>query len=101
MWLLAMFDLPVGTKKARRDYRRFRDALIDDGFIMLQYSVYARSCPSEENAKVHFKRVEEALPPGGEVRVLMLTDMQFGRMKIFLAKEPRKPEEPPKQLSFF
>ncbi|HHT9133449.1 MAG TPA: CRISPR-associated endonuclease Cas2, partial [Candidatus Avalokitesvara rifleensis] len=42
MWLFAMFDLPVDTKKARREYTRFRKALLTEGFTMLQYSVYAR-----------------------------------------------------------
>ena len=101
MWVMAMFDLPVNTQKARRDYRRFRDALIDDGFIMLQFSVYARPCPSSENAQVHMNRVEDALPPGGEVRVIQLTDMQFNRMKIYFAKQTKPVEEQPKQLSFF
>lgn len=101
MWVFAMFDLPVDSKEARREYRQFRDALLDDGFMMLQYSVYARPCPSEENAKVHMERIEEALPPSGQVRVLCLTDMQYSRMKIFYGKEPRPPEKQPEQLSFF
>ena len=50
MWLLAMFDLPVETKDNRRDYVRFRRVLLKDGFMMLQFSVYARYIPSEEAA---------------------------------------------------
>ncbi len=101
MWLLAMYDLPVDTPEAKRCYRQFRDALIDDGFVMLQYSVYARPCPTIENVKVHEQRVEEAVPPLGEVRVLALTEMQFSRMLIFQGRQRRDPEEPPPQLSLF
>ena len=45
MRLLVFFDLPVNTKKRRREYARFRKALIQDGFLMLQYSVYVRLAP--------------------------------------------------------
>ena len=101
MWDVVLFDLPVTTKENRKSYRIFRDALLDDGFIMLQYSVYGRPCPSEENAQVHSDRVQATLPPDGQVRILTLTDMQFAKMKIFYGKERHKPEKPPEQLSFF
>ncbi len=101
LWVFALFDLPVDTKKARTEYVRFRKRLLDDGFVMLQYSVYARHCPSEENAQVHARRVRAALPPDGEVRVLTLTDHQFGRMQVFRGRIRRRTEQPPEQLAFF
>ncbi len=39
MWIVAMFDLPTDTKKARKDYALFRKHLLEDGFTMMQYSV--------------------------------------------------------------
>ena len=47
------------------------------------------------------KRVEQALPPAGEVRLLQLTDLQFSRMQIFIGKRVAPTEKPPEQLSFF
>lgn len=47
VWLVAMFDLPVDTKEARRHYTQFRNALLKQGFTMLQFSVYARYFPSD------------------------------------------------------
>jgi CRISPR-associated protein Cas2 len=101
MWVVVLFDLPVDTKTARRAYARFRKKLVQDGFTMLQYSVYGRHCPSEENAGVHTQRVETAIPPDGEVRVLTVTDKQFERMRVFWGKRRRPPENAPKQLEFF
>ncbi|MDP8222406.1 MAG: CRISPR-associated endonuclease Cas2 [Candidatus Lernaella stagnicola] len=101
MWLMVMFDLPTDTKEARREYTRFRKKLIKEGFLMLQFSVYGRPCPSEENAEVHAGRVQASLPPEGHVRVLMLTDKQFGRMKVFSGKKRGKLEHAPAQLEFF
>lgn len=101
MWVLAMFDLPVDTKKARRAYAQFRKALLKDGFTRLQFSVYARHCASEENADVHTRRVQDALPDDGEVRVLRITDKQFERMHVFWGKLRKPPEPPPCQLELF
>lgn len=101
MWVVVLFDLPVDTKKARRNYARFRKSLIQDGFVMMQFSVYGRHCPSEENATVHVQRVEASIPPDGEVRVLTITDKQFERMRVFWGKRRRPPENAPKQLEFF
>jgi CRISPR-associated protein Cas2 len=101
MWVLAMFDLPTDTKKARRDYTLFRKSLLRDGFTQMQYSVYARHCPSKENAEVHVARIEHHLPPDGEVRVVTITDKQFERMRIFWGKMRKAPEPVPCQLTLF
>lgn len=83
MWIIVMFDLPVDTAKARRDYRLFVKALESDGFDRMQYSVFTRHCPSEENAVVHRKRVKNAVPSGGEVRVIQVTEKQFEKMEVY------------------
>ena len=101
MWVLVMFDLPSDTKQARRDYTLFRKMLLGNGFSQMQYSVYARHCPSKENAEVHTMRVERHLPPDGEVRILLFTDKQFERMHIFLGKSRKTPEPAPRQMEFF
>ena len=101
MWVLTMFDLPTDTKKARRQYAQFRKALLKDGFVRMQFSVYIRHCASRENAAVHIKRVEEIVPPDGEVRVITITDKQFERMRIFWGKCRQPPETPPAQLELF
>ena len=44
MWILVMFDLPVGTKEQMRAATRFREYLLDEGFEMAQFSIYARFC---------------------------------------------------------
>lgn len=101
MWVVAMFDLPVDTRAARKAYARFRKAIMADGFAQMQYSVYIRHCASEENADVHISRVQAALPDDGEVRVLTITDKQFERMRVFWGKRRKPTEQPPHQLEFF
>ena len=101
MWILTMFDLPTDTPKDRRSYSDFRKALLEDGFTMLQFSVYIRHCASEENATVHKNRVHSCLPPKGEVRIITITDKQYERMAVFYGKTPKQVEKPPEQISFF
>jgi len=101
VWLFAMFDLPTDTKKAVKDYTRFRKNLIKDGVSMVQYSIYVRHCASEENAKVHYQRVENFLPPDGEVRLLQITDKQFERMQVYWGKRRKTTPPSPKQLELF
>lgn len=101
MWVVAMFDLPVDTKQARRAYTTFVKHLLRDGFTRLQYSVYGRHSASKENAEVHIKRIEHNLPPNGEVRILTITDKQFERMAVFWGKSRKPPEKPLCQLQLF
>jgi len=101
MWLFAMFDLPVNTKKARKRYARFRKLLLENGFSMLQYSVYARYCAGEEIAAAHRRRIRAAIPPEGYVRLLSVTDRQFGKMESYIGKSSKPTEESPAQLTLF
>ena len=65
MWVVAMFDLPVDTPKARRAYTQFVKFLRRDGFTRLQYSVYGRHSASKENAAVHIARIKATFPRTG------------------------------------
>ena len=96
-----MFDLPVTLKAQRKAATGFRKFLLQDGFDMVQFSVYSRPCPSDENAAVHVKRVKANLPPNGQVRILKFTDKQYGRMECFLSKTATKVESQPEQIQLF
>jgi CRISPR-associated protein Cas2 len=101
VWIFTMFDLPVDTKSARKAYADFRKHLLKDGFTMLQYSVYVRHCASEENADVHYNRIKNFLPDDGEVRLITITDKQFGRMETHWGKMRKPPPPTPRQLELF
>lgn len=90
MWVMVFFDLPTETKKERKNAALFRKRLIEDGFIMFQFSIYMRHCPSHENAETHIRRVKSLLPEYGQVGILCITDKQFGKMEIFSEAKPQK-----------
>jgi CRISPR-associated protein Cas2 len=98
LWLFVFFDLPVTTKTGRRLATRFRKFLKDDGYMMLQWSVYARVCRGEEAADKHIQRVARNLPKEGNVRVLQVTDKQYGRMRLLLGEAGKNERVAPQQL---
>ena len=98
MWLFVLFDLPVGTKNERRDATRFRNFLKDDGYLMLQFSVYARICRAEEAVDKHLARVIKSLPPKGSVRALQVTDKQYARMKLLVGDSSKNEKAAAQQL---
>ena len=101
MWIFAMFDLPVTTEERKREYQHFRKALCADGFMMLQYSVYARFCESRAHATKFARHIRGFMPPEGQVRVLFVTDKQFEDMLLLIGRRKQKPEDPPEQLLLF
>lgn len=101
MWVLVFFDLPTETKKERKAAAQFRKLLLEDGFIMFQFSIYMRHCPSAENADTHIKRVKRFLPDLGQVGILNITDKQFSRMELFSEHKPQAAPEEGIQLELF
>ena len=101
MWVIAMFDLPTDTPSSRKAYTRFRQNLISDGFSMMQYSVYKRHCASIERAEIHINRMGAVVPDAGEVRFMLITDRQFGRIRTYVGKKRQPTPVSPGQLELF
>lgn len=101
MWLFVMFDLPVLTKKERKDAALFRKNLEKDGFVMHQFSVYIRYCGSLESAQAHIKRVKSFTPEKGHVSVLSITDKQYSNIIHIWGSVEKKTRPTPLQIEFF
>ena len=90
MWLFVMFDLPVTTKKERKNATAFRKNLEKDGFVMHQFSVYMRHCGSLESAQVHIKRVRSLSPESGHISIVTITDKQYSNIVNIWGKVEKK-----------
>ena len=77
MWLFTMFDLPVTTSAQRKAAWGFRNNLLNLGFEMVQFSVYARHCFSKEVVATLISKIEASVPAEGKVKILSITDKQF------------------------
>lgn len=101
MWIIVFFDLPVKKPKQRKAATQFRNFLLKDGYIMLQYSVYARVCKGQEAVQKHIKRAQGSLPGDGSIRALQVTDKQYARMQILLGNLVPEERTGGEQLLFF
>jgi CRISPR-associated protein Cas2 len=101
MWVLVMFDLPTETNKQRKQAALFRKRLLEDGFVMFQFSMYLRFCPSLENAQVHVRRTKLMLPKEGKVGMITITDKQWERMELFYQGTQTAVDSGPQQLEMF
>lgn len=101
MWILVFFDLPTYTAEERKNAANFRKNLLEDGFVMFQFSIYSRPCPSRENVDVHVRRVEKILPPKGKVGIMPVTDKQFAMMKVYYGIASVSPPDGYEQLMLF
>ncbi len=89
MRVMIMFDLPVETKKQRRIYSKFRKRLLENGFLMMQYSIYIKSVANKDAADFSVLQIKQFLPQDGHVRSLIITEKQYEKMQILLGKEDK------------
>lgn len=101
MWIWALFDLPVVLAEERRRATRFRNDLLDLGFEMVQFSVYARWCGSKERADAVASQVGLMVPPGGKVDILFFTDKQYAQIQSFRGRSQAAKPGKPEQLTMF
>lgn len=85
MRVIVMFDLPTLTKK-KEENTIASNNLVDDGFIMMQYSVYTRFCCNIQDASKHINRVKAIVPQKGNVRILTVTERQFEDMIVVIGE---------------
>ncbi|MEN2467349.1 CRISPR-associated endonuclease Cas2 [Ornithinibacillus sp. JPR2-1] len=93
MRILLFFDLPTKTKKHKRDYLRFRNFLLNEGFDMMQLSVYCRLVNGHESMERQLEKVKRNLPPEGSIRVLPVTEKQYERMRLLLGEKTANEEK--------
>ena len=99
-WIMVAFDLPVKTKDERRTATKFREWLLDDGYQMMQFSVYIRPCVTYARMETHIRRVKTVIPDEGDVRVIFITTAQWDRSHIIRGRPAKKtdPESLPEQI---
>lgn len=102
-WLVVAFDLPVGTKEQRKAATGFRDFLLDDGFQMMQFSVYIRACVSFARQDTHLDRIKKGIPSAGKVRAFFVTRSQWERSFVLYGSPAKEvlPEEFPEQIQLW
>ncbi len=87
MRILIFFDLPTETTKDRKIYSKFRKFLINEGFIMMQESVYVKLTLNNSVTKSIKERIEKNKPEKGIVQMLIITEKQFNSMEYIVRRK--------------
>ena len=87
MRILIFFDLPTETTKDRKIYSKFRKFLINEGFIMIQESVYVKLTLNNSVTKSIKERIEKNKPEKGIVQMLIITEKQFNSMEYIVRRK--------------
>ncbi len=87
MRILLFFDLPTDTAKSRKIYSRFRKLLINEGFIMMQESVYTKLALNNSIVNSVKDKIYKNKPPEGIVQMLVITEKQFNNIEYIVGKK--------------
>lgn len=84
MRVIVFFDLPNVTYEDRKSYNKFRKFLINDGFIMMQESVYCKLAMNSISANLIKERVRKNKAPKGIIQMLSVTEKQFASIEYVI-----------------
>lgn len=101
MWILVMFDIPVGTREEAKAASKFREFLLDEGYEMAQFSIYARFCSGKEQFETYTRHIESNLPDKGDIHILGFTDKQYANIIRFSGQSRKRQRKNPGQLALF
>ena len=86
MRMLLFFDLPSVTNSDLKEYRKVRKFLIENGFSMLQESVYSKLLLHNTASINMVDKLQKNKPEKGSVCMLIITEKQYQKM-ILLSGE--------------
>lgn len=84
MRVLVFFDLPMLSSEDRKAYTRFKKFLINDGYMMLQESVYCKLAMNQNAANALILRLKQNKPIAGLVQALVITEKQFANIELII-----------------
>lgn len=84
MRLFVIFDLPRYTSNQQKQANAFRKKLVDEGFLMLQESVYCKLALNDSVMQAIKQRVREIKPSEGDVMMFGVTEKQFEDIEFLL-----------------
>ncbi|MCR4822444.1 MAG: CRISPR-associated endonuclease Cas2 [Treponema sp.] len=93
MWMIVLFDLPVVEKEERKEAGQFRNFLLDNGFAMIQYSIYTKLFSGKDACEKYYKLIRENLPAEGKVDIITITDKQYENIISFKSAEKIKKKQ--------
>jgi len=90
MRTIVFFDLPNVYAKDKRNYIKFKKYLLNEGFIMMQESVYSKIVLNSQQSDLLIERIRKNSPQKGLIQVLTITEKQYSQIKFIIGKSNSK-----------
>lgn len=86
MRTIVFFDLPNIYHKDKRNYQLFHKFLINEGYIMLQESVYSKLALNLQQAELNVNKIRKNAPNKGLIQVLNITEKQYAEIEYIIGE---------------
>lgn len=90
MRTMVFFDLPNVYSKDKRNYLLFRKYLLNEGFIMMQESVYSKIVMNSQQSELLIERLKKNAPKNGLIQVLTITEKQYSQIEYIIGEHNSK-----------
>lgn len=101
MRIILFFDLPSKSSQDLREYRKFHKFLIENGFMMLQESVYIKMVLNSTAGENFIQRIKNNMPEQGLVQILTITEKQFQKMQTLVGEFHSSLLDSDERIEFF
>lgn len=90
MRTIVFFDLPNIYAKDKKNYLLFRKFLLNEGFLMMQESVYSKIVLNNQQSIALIERLRHRAPKKGLIQVLTITEKQYSQIEYIIGESNSK-----------
>lgn len=90
MRTIVFFDLPNIYARDKRNYNLFRKFLINEGFLMLQESVYSKIVLNSIQANLLTEKIKKNAPKKGLIQLMTITEKQYSQIQYIIGEPETK-----------
>ncbi len=90
MRTMVFFDLPNVYLRDKKNYIKFRKYLINEGFIMMQESVYSKIVLNSQQSGLLINRIRKNAPKKGIIQVMTITEKQYSQIEYIIGETQSK-----------
>lgn len=90
MRTIVFFDLPNIYAADKRNYLKFRKFLINEGFLMMQESVYTKIILNSIQANLLTDKIKKNAPKKGIIQLMTITEKQYSQIKYIIGESSTK-----------
>ena len=90
MRTMVFFDLPNVYLRDKKNYIKFRKYLINEGFIMMQESVYSKLVLNSQQSTLLINRIRKNAPKRGIIQVMTITEKQYSQIEYIIGETQSK-----------